>query len=48
LTPEEADVLQRRYSANRKRWARRIGIPVNGDLENPDPGELDAVDPEEG
>lgn len=48
LSADEAETLQRRYSTKRKRWARHIGIPVNGDLDNPDPGELDLADAEEG
>jgi hypothetical protein len=48
LSPDEAEALQRKYSTRRKRWARSIGVPVNGDLETPDPGEIDAEDPELG
>lgn len=44
----DAEALQRKFSTRRKRWARHIGVPVNGDLETPDPGELDAEDPELG
>jgi hypothetical protein len=48
LTPDEAEALQRKYSTRRKRWARQIGIPVEGDIEEPDPGVIDAVDETEG
>jgi hypothetical protein len=39
---------QRRYREKRRRWAWKIGRPYSGDLSDPDPGVLDAVDPYEG
>lgn len=39
---ENADMLQRRYRAKRRRWAWSIGRPYSEDLERPPPGEIDA------
>ena len=45
--PSEAAALQRKYVNRRRRWGRSIGRPFAG-FEEPPPGELDAVDPENG
>ena len=48
MNPDEAEDLQRRYHRQRVRWMRSIGIPVSAEWDDPDPGELDAEDPELG
>lgn len=48
MSVADAEALQRKFSTRRKRWARHVGVPVVGDLETPDPGELDVQDPELG
>ena len=44
----EAEDLQRRYRKQRLRWMRNIGMPVSAEWDEPDPGELDTADPENG
>lgn len=48
MTPEDAEKLQRAYLRKRRAWGRKIGRPYSDDIENPDPGELELADPEEG
>lgn len=43
----EAADLQRKYVRKRRARMRKIGIPFKG-FEAPEPGELDAEDPENG
>lgn len=48
MTPEEADKLQRAYLRKRRAWMRKIHWPYAGHEAEPDPGELDLDDPENG
>jgi hypothetical protein len=47
VTPEEAAEKQKAYVRKRRAWCRKIGFPIAGH-ENPDPGELELADPENG
>lgn len=48
MTPDEAEAAQRAYRTRRRKWAYGINRPYREDLGKPDPGAVDATDPENG